>query len=71
MKKGEKSLVTLTSVMFNFINLIQTQVRTSKNVLKIYHVGEMFVEMEIDAQNINDSETKFPFSEKQHGKSEQ
>lgn len=32
----------------------------------MYHyVGEMFVEMEINEQNINDSETKFPFSKKQ------
>lgn len=56
----------MTSVTFNFINLIQTQVRIAKNVLKIYHyVGEMFVEMEMNAQNINDSVTKFPSSEKQ------
>lgn len=38
------------------------QVRTAENFFKIYHyVGEMFVEMEINAQNINDSGTKFFF----------
>ena len=46
------------------------KVRIAKNVLKIYYVGEMFAEMEINAQNTNYHETKSPFSEKQHGKSE-
>lgn len=60
--KREKISVTLTSVTINFINLIQIQARIAKKVLKIYrYVGEMFVEMEINAQNTNDHETKFLF----------
>lgn len=47
------------------------QVRTAENFFKIFHyVGDMFIEMEINAQNINVSGTKF-FSEKQYEKSQQ